>query len=63
MHSFEREVKLHVNGFYDISFECVPAAPAPEICKIARNTNFDLIILGSHQRPEKNLWAGLIMWE
>jgi nucleotide-binding universal stress UspA family protein len=52
-HSFESEVKPLVNGFNDITFGCVPADPALEICKIARNTNFDLIILGSHQRPEK----------
>ncbi|UCE52056.1 MAG: universal stress protein [Desulfobacterales bacterium] len=51
--SFESEVKPLVNGFNNITFGCLPADPALEICKIARNTNSDLIILGSHQRHEK----------
>jgi nucleotide-binding universal stress UspA family protein len=46
-------VKPLVNGFNNITFGCLPADPALEICKIARNTNSDLIILGSHQRHEK----------
>jgi nucleotide-binding universal stress UspA family protein len=52
-HSFESEVKPLVNGFSNITFGCLPADPALEICKIARNTNSDLIILGSHQRLKK----------
>jgi len=36
-----------------ITFGCLPADPALEICKIARHHKSDLIILGSHQESEK----------
>jgi nucleotide-binding universal stress UspA family protein len=52
-HSFETEVKPLLNGSKDVTFGCLPADPALEICKIAQLTNSDLIILGSHQQPEK----------
>ena len=47
------EVKPLLNGFHNVKFGCIPADPALEICKIARHNDTDLIILGSHQRPEK----------
>jgi nucleotide-binding universal stress UspA family protein len=50
---FETEVKPLLNDFNHITFGCLPADPALEICKIARNHKSDLIILGSHQEPEK----------
>ena len=50
---FDTEVKPLLNGFNHVTFGCLPADPALEICKIARHHNTDLIILGSHQEPEK----------
>lgn len=50
---FETEVKPLLNGFNNVTFGCLPADPALEICKIARHHNSDLVILGCHQRPEK----------
>lgn len=52
-HSIETEVKPLLNGFKNLTFGILPADPALEICKIARYVDADLIILGSHQRPEK----------
>ena len=50
---FETEVKPLLDGFNHITFGCLPADPALEICKIARHHKSDLIILGSHQEEEK----------
>ena len=50
---FETEVKPLRNGFNHITFRCLPADPALEICKIARHRKSDLIILGSHRESEK----------
>jgi len=50
---FETEVKPLLNGSKNATFWYQPADPAMEICKLARHNNNDLIILGSHQRPEK----------
>ena len=50
---FDTEVKPLLNGFNHVTFGCLPADPALEICKLAKHHNSDLIILGSHQRPEK----------
>lgn len=50
---FETEVKPLLDDFNRISFGCLPADPALEICKIARHHKSDLIILGSHQEEEK----------
>lgn len=36
-----------------VSFSCLPADPALEVCKMARRLKADLIILGCHQIPEK----------
>jgi nucleotide-binding universal stress UspA family protein len=47
------EVTPLLNGFNNVTFGCLPADPALEICKIARHDKSDLIILGSHQPPEK----------
>ena len=52
-HRYETEVKPLLNGSNNATFGCQPADPAMEICKIARHNNYDLIILGSHQQPEK----------
>jgi hypothetical protein len=50
---FETEVMPLLNDFNHITFGCLPADPALEICKIARHHNSDLILLGSHQEVEK----------
>jgi len=50
---YETEVKPLLNGSNRATFGCQPADPAMEICKLARHNNYDLIILGSHQQPDK----------
>ena len=50
---FETELKPFLNGFNHVTFGCLPADPALEICKIARHHKSDLIILGSHQELAK----------
>jgi nucleotide-binding universal stress UspA family protein len=50
---FESEVKPLLDGFNHLTFGCLPADPALEICKIARHHKSDLIILGSHQEEKK----------
>jgi nucleotide-binding universal stress UspA family protein len=50
---FETEVKPLLGDSNRVTFGCQPADPALEICKIAKHHKSDLIILGSHQRPEK----------
>ena len=52
-HRYETEVKPLLNGSNNATFGCQPADPAMGICKLARHNNYDLIILGSHQQPEK----------
>jgi len=36
-----------------VSFKCLPADPALEVCKLARDIRGDLIVLGCHQFREK----------
>jgi nucleotide-binding universal stress UspA family protein len=50
---FETEVEPLLNGFNHVTFGCLPADPALEICKLARLHKSDLIILGCHQELEK----------
>ena len=50
---FDTELKPFLNDYNQITFGCLPADPALEICKIAKHHNSDLIILGSHQEAEK----------
>jgi len=50
---FETEVKPLLGDRNHITFGCLPADPALEICKIAKHHKSDLIILGSHQEAEK----------
>ncbi len=50
---FETEVKPLLGDSNRVTFGCLPADPGLEICKIAKHHKSDLIILGSHQRPEK----------
>jgi nucleotide-binding universal stress UspA family protein len=57
---YNTEVEPLLNGFHNVKFGCQPADPALEICKIARHNDTDLIILGSHQRPEEKAAMGRI---
>ena len=50
---FDTEVKTLLDDFNHITFGCLPADPALEICKIAKHHKSDLIILGSHQESVK----------
>ena len=50
---FDTELKPFLNDYNQVTFGCLPADPALEICKIAKHHNSDLIILGSHQESEK----------
>ena len=46
-------MKPLLDDFNHITFGCLPADPALEICRIAKHHKSDLIILGSHQESEK----------
>ena len=50
---YKAEVEPLVGNLQKVSFECHPADPALAVCKLARNLQTDLIILGCHQLPEK----------
>ena len=50
---FDAVVKPLLDDDNHITFGCLPADPALEICKIAKHHKSDLIILGSHQEAEK----------
>ena len=50
---FDTEVRPLLDDFNHITFGCLPADPALEICRIAKHHKSDLIILGSHQESEK----------
>ncbi len=50
---FKSEVEPLLERLKNVSFKCLPADPALEVCKIARNIKADLIVLGCHQLPEK----------
>ena len=50
---YAAKIKPLLADFEKGSFICVPADPALKTCKMARELNVDLIILGCHQLPEK----------
>ncbi len=50
---FETEVKPLLDESNCVTFGCLPADPALEVCKIAEHHKSDLIILGSHQEEGK----------
>jgi nucleotide-binding universal stress UspA family protein len=50
---FEADIKPRLGDWTDFKFEFRPADPALEVCKIARDSNVDLIVLGCHQIREK----------
>jgi nucleotide-binding universal stress UspA family protein len=50
---YDAKIKPLLADFEKGSFICLPADPALTTCKMARELNVDLIILGCHQLPEK----------
>ena len=50
---YDARIKPLLADFEKGSFICLPADPALTTCKMARELNVDLIILGCHQLPEK----------
>ena len=50
---YDAKIKPLLADFEKGSFICLPADPALKTCKMAREMNVDLIILGCHQLPEK----------
>ena len=50
---FDAEVKPLLADLEKVRFTCLPEDPALSVCKTARDTGADLIVLGCHQLPEK----------
>jgi nucleotide-binding universal stress UspA family protein len=50
---YAAKIKPLLADFEKGFFICLPADPAMATCKMARELNVDLIILGCHQLPEK----------
>ncbi|MGA9237035.1 MAG: universal stress protein [Desulfobacterales bacterium] len=50
---FEEEVRPYAGDMPIHTFECTPADPGLEICKVARRIGADLILMGSHNESEK----------
>jgi nucleotide-binding universal stress UspA family protein len=50
---FEEEVRPYAGDMPIHTFECAPADPGLEICKVARRIGADLILMGSHNESEK----------
>ena len=48
---FETEIKPLLADFPKFKFGYLPTDPGLEICKIARETNADLIFVGCHDEP------------
>jgi nucleotide-binding universal stress UspA family protein len=56
---FETEIKPLIEEFPKFKFGSSPSDPALEICKIARQVQADLILLGCHDEPKKPRLARL----
>lgn len=52
-HRYQSEVEPLLGNLKKVSFRCLPADPALEVCKLARDISGDLIVLGCHQLREK----------
>ena len=50
---YRRDVEPLLEELPRVSFERFPADPALAVCRLARQKEVDLIILGCHQRPHK----------
>ena len=51
---FEQEIKPLLDDLTNFTFKYSPADPALEVCKLAKDRNIDLIIIGCHQLMEKS---------
>ena len=56
---FETEIKPHLADFPKFKFGYLPTDPGLEICKIARQTQADLILVGCHDESGKQSLARL----
>lgn len=52
-HIFDTEIKPLIHDFPKFRFASSPCDPALEICRVARQIQADLILLGCHDEPEK----------
>ena len=50
---YETKIRPLLSDLKKVSFKCMPADPALEVCKQAIQLNADLIVLGCHQLPDK----------
>jgi nucleotide-binding universal stress UspA family protein len=50
---FEKELKPLLGDFRDVTFKCMPADEALDVCRQAMKINADLIILGCHQLSDR----------
>ncbi len=50
---YKTEIEPLLGNLRNISFKCRPADPALEACKLARDMQADLLVLGCHSRMEK----------
>jgi nucleotide-binding universal stress UspA family protein len=51
---FETEIKPHLADFPKVKFGYSPTDPGLEICKIARQTQADLVLIGCHDETGKD---------
>ena len=52
-HIFDTQIKPLIRDFPKFRFASSPCDPALEICRVARQIQADLILLGCHDEPEK----------
>jgi len=50
---YQTEIEPLLSNLRNISFKCRPADPALEACKLARDIQADLLVLGCHSHKEK----------
>jgi len=50
---YKTEIEPLLLNLKNVSFKCRPADPALEACKLARDLQADLLVLGCHSRKEK----------
>lgn len=50
---FETQIKPYLADFPKFTFGYSPTDPGLEICKIARETQADLILVGCHDQPDR----------
>ena len=51
---FETEIKPALGDFPKFKFAYSPTHPGLEICRMARDIQADLILVGCHDKPDKN---------